>query len=84
MQRLCEVSQAQLAGYEHVIGTTWPVNDAVAARAAVIFYGRLTGNGAFAPDIGGAAGSLRQTVLALRERYPAAPSLWAGYLHVGI
>lgn len=75
------VSAFQLAGYSHVIGTLWPVNDRAAATIADAFYRALPGG----PDSSAnrAAHALHQTIIATRDRYPNTPSLWAAHLHTG-
>jgi CHAT domain-containing protein len=75
----------QLAGYSHVIGTLWAVDDdATVLRIAETFYSGLRATG---PDatiaVGRAARSLHDAVRAVRRRFPAAPSLWAAHLHAG-
>lgn len=73
----------QLAGYQHVIGTLWPVNDAAACRLALDFYRQLTGDGSTVPDANQAALALHRAVRRLRSRYPAHPSVWASHIHTG-
>ncbi|KUL21386.1 CHAT domain-containing protein [Streptomyces regalis] len=73
----------QLAGYRHVIGTLWSVNDVTAADITRATYARLTTNGTTAPRTDESADALHQTVRELRDRYPASPTLWAGHIHVG-
>ncbi|MCX0245278.1 CHAT domain-containing protein [Streptomyces drozdowiczii] len=72
----------QLAGYPHVIGTLWPVADKLATRVTEAFYGAL------AKDVSGGrpidpAAALHAPVRALRDRYTAAPHLWAAHIHTG-
>lgn len=74
----------QLAGYRHVIGTLWPVRDPVAARAAARFYALLGDVHSRSLDTARSAAALAEVVRTLRDRYPKAPSQWAGYLHHGI
>ncbi|GAA1001108.1 CHAT domain-containing protein [Acrocarpospora macrocephala] len=74
-------SAFQLAGFPHVIGTQWQINDAVAAELADNFYAHLTATGV--PDYSHAAHSLHHAVRALRTRFPQSPSLWGAYLHAG-
>ncbi|MFE1440138.1 CHAT domain-containing protein [Streptomyces sp. NPDC058739] len=72
----------QLAGFPHVIGTLWQINDRYAADIADAFYTHLTdsqGN----IDTDRAAQALHRTVRALRDRLPITPSLWAAHLHAG-
>jgi len=72
----------QLAGYPHVVGTLWEVDDAVAVRIAEEFYGALrTKDGTI--DTRYSARVLHHAVRAVRDELPRTPSLWAGYLHAG-
>lgn len=72
-----------LAGYQHVIGTLWPVNDAVAGDLAVEFYRRLITGGDALPDLSRCAEALQHAIRGLRAHYPDHPSLWAAYTHTG-
>lgn len=67
----------QLAGFPHVVGTLWRIPDAVAARAARMFYRELRRTG------GSPSSAAHQTTLHLRDRYRDSPATWAGYLHAG-
>ncbi len=73
-----------LAGYQHVIGTLWPINDNAARHIAEDFYGRLTNNGTTPPDTALSAEALHHAIRKLRARYPSNPVLWAAYTHTGI
>ncbi|WP_275427319.1 CHAT domain-containing protein [Streptomyces sp. NEAU-S7GS2] len=79
-------SAFQLAGFPHVIGTLWEINDEMASRVAAAFYAELgmatSRHGGL--DTDGAARALHHTVRNIRDRYPKAPYLWAAHLHVGI
>ncbi|MFI0155764.1 CHAT domain-containing protein [Streptomyces lydicus] len=77
------VSAFQLAGFPHVVGALWDINDRLAVEIAESFYTRLIADptGTLHPDL--AATALHQTIRAVRDRYPATPSLWAAYLHTG-
>lgn len=66
----------QLAGFRHVIGTLWEVDDAVSVELARAFYG--PGNPGDA-----AAYALHSAVRGLRDHYPHAPTLWAAHVHSG-
>ncbi|MFF9887659.1 MULTISPECIES: CHAT domain-containing protein [Streptomyces] len=66
-----------VAGYRHVVGTLWRVDDGVAVEAARRFYGRLT---ATTTD---PALALHHTVRELRNAYPSMPGLWAAHIHIG-
>jgi CHAT domain-containing protein len=77
----------QLAGYRHVIGTLWPVNDQAATDIATDLYSRLTSGDGNRLDTRGAALALHHAVRRLRSgdgRHLAPPTLWAAYIHTGI
>ncbi|MHB6910207.1 CHAT domain-containing protein [Streptomyces sp. CB02959] len=79
-------SAFQLAGFPHVIGTLWEINDEVASHMAADFYAELGGgtdqHGGL--DTDAAARALHHTVRKVRDRYPKLPYLWAAHLHAGI
>ncbi|MEW2623781.1 CHAT domain-containing tetratricopeptide repeat protein [Streptomyces sp. NPDC048106] len=75
-------SAFQLAGFRHVIGTLWEIDDAVAEQAAASFYDLLS-NESGGLETTRSAEALHQMVLKLRDQYRAAPSLWAAYVHTG-
>ena len=70
-----------LAGYSHVIGTLWPIDDTAAAEIATAFYQYLTTDGVPRPEH--AAYALHHATTLLRTRYPDTPSLWAAHIHTG-
>lgn len=72
-----------LAGYRHVVGTLWQVDDGIAAEFAVEFYRRLTDNGATPPRTERSAAVLHEVTRLLRARYPDLPGVWAAHLHTG-
>ncbi|MGA5872274.1 CHAT domain-containing protein [Streptomyces cinereoruber] len=76
----------QLAGFSHVIGTLWEINDEIASRMAADFYAELgrVSNWHGGLDTYSAARALHRTVRNVRDRYPKAPYLWAAHLHAGI
>ncbi|WP_170322891.1 CHAT domain-containing tetratricopeptide repeat protein [Acrocarpospora macrocephala] len=74
----------QLAGYQHVIGTLWPINDAAAVRIAADFYTYLTEEGQAAPRTERAARALHHATRQLREDSTDSPDLWAAHIHAGI
>ncbi|MEU6635124.1 CHAT domain-containing protein [Streptomyces rochei] len=76
-------SAFQLAGFRHVIGTLWPIKDHLAAEIAESFYTHLTVGQPGSLDPDQSATALHKTIRAVRDRYPATPSLWAAHLHVG-
>ncbi|MET9760640.1 CHAT domain-containing protein [Streptomyces sp. NPDC006372] len=73
-------SAFQLAGFPHVIGTLWPVDDTTALRIATAFYGHLTESG---PGPGDVALALHKAQRDLRDTYPLLVSTWAAHLHTG-
>jgi CHAT domain-containing protein len=70
----------QLAGYPHVIGTLWEINDTVAAEIAERIYAHLASTGY---DVGVTGTCVHQVVRLVRDRYPRIPTLWAAHIHVG-
>ncbi|WP_371675656.1 CHAT domain-containing protein [Streptomyces sp. NBC_01276] len=76
-------SAFQLAGFPHVVGTLWPIDDRLAVTVAESFYTHLTTGppGTLDPDRSAAA--LHHAVRGVRDRYPRTPSLWAAHLHTG-
>jgi CHAT domain-containing protein len=75
-------SAFQLAGFPHVVGTLWEIDDALAVTIADTFYTALhTENDTI--DTSRAAHALHHAVRAARDKLPRTPSLWAAYLHVG-
>ncbi|NYH51398.1 copper(I)-binding protein [Nocardiopsis arvandica] len=87
-------SAFQLAGFPHVVGTLWEVNDQVSATVADLFYTHLRGAAGQAIDPTRAAHALHAAVRAMRDGTDlqdtlpgwdriAAPLLWAPYLHTG-
>ncbi|MCO5999815.1 CHAT domain-containing tetratricopeptide repeat protein [Actinoallomurus rhizosphaericola] len=78
-------SAFQLAGYPHVIGTLWAINDTIAAQITKAFYTALTTSTAHGPiiELGQAAHALHHAVRSIRAKFPATPSLWAAHLHAG-
>ncbi len=74
----------QLAGYQNVIGTLWPVNDVAAMYFAKYFYDCLTCDATTVPDTSQASYALHLATRRLRSRYPDYPSIWAAHSHTGI
>ncbi|MGW3124204.1 CHAT domain-containing protein [Streptomyces sp. NPDC001107] len=75
-------SAFQLAGYRQVIGTLWPIQDAVAADIATDVYTRLRrGGGGVAT--GQAAAALHGAIRRARAAHPRGPHLWASHIHLG-
>jgi tetratricopeptide (TPR) repeat protein len=74
----------QLAGYKHVIGTLWPINDSAAAEIADDIYSHLTDNGRSELRIEETANVVHDATLRLRQNYPASPAIWAAHIHAGV
>jgi len=72
-----------LAGYRHVIGTLWPIEDEVASRIATDFYIRLTRNGRQQALVDDSVYVLAEVTRKLRDRFPRLPTRWAAHIHVG-
>jgi CHAT domain-containing protein len=69
----------RIAGFRHVIGTLWPIEDATAAHAAQLFYDAL-------PDLDHAdtAGvALHRATRTLRRERPDNPERWSQFIHIG-
>ncbi|MER5254406.1 CHAT domain-containing protein [Streptomyces sp. NPDC002855] len=77
------VSAFQIAGFPHVVGSLWHVDDTIGARVAQGVYEALStaDDGTLAVDR--TAEALHSTVRALRDAYPQTPSLWACQVHAG-
>jgi hypothetical protein len=65
------------AGFAHVVGTLWPVDDEDASFIAEHILRAVTGGG------GDIASMVHAAVRALRDRVPHTPSRWAAFIHVG-
>lgn len=76
-------SALQLAGYPHVIGTLWAIDDHIAVQIADAFYAALTNAPGPGFDTRHAATALHEAVRTVRSTYPNTPSLWASHIHVG-
>ncbi len=76
------VSAFQMAGFPHVVGSLWHVDDGIGAEVAASVYEELnTGDGTL--DVARTADALHRAVRALRDTYPETPSLWACQVHAG-
>ncbi|EMF30117.1 hypothetical protein H114_05789 [Streptomyces gancidicus BKS 13-15] len=76
------VSAFQMAGFPHVVGSLWHVDDAIGAEVALRVYEELnTGDGTL--DVSRTAEALHRAVRTLRDTYPETPSLWACQVHAG-
>jgi hypothetical protein len=76
----------QLAGYRHVIGTLWPIEEAPSADVADRFYehlGASLGTGVEAADEVDVARALHSAVRELRDDHPDRPNIWASHIHLG-
>ncbi|MDX8056193.1 CHAT domain-containing protein [Lentzea sp. BCCO 10_0798] len=69
-------SAFHLAGYRHVVGTLWAIEDQAAVDIAEHFYSQV--NGAEHSAV-----ALHSSILRMREQHPKAPSLWASHIHIG-
>ncbi|ALG06384.1 CHAT domain-containing protein [Kibdelosporangium phytohabitans] len=65
-----------VAGFPHVVGTLWSVDDNVARSIAADFYSDLD-------EVERSAEALHHAIRARRDDAPLTPSLWAAHLHVG-
>ncbi|WP_443072517.1 CHAT domain-containing protein [Streptomyces sp. NBC_01485] len=80
----------QLAGFPHVVGTLWEIDDQIAVNIADAFYTNLTTDEGTL-DVSRAAYALHQSVRGVRDGHDLSgqydrtqtPFLWAAYLHVG-
>jgi CHAT domain-containing protein len=69
------------AGYRHVIGTLWSVDDQTAADVAESVYGELTTTGKFEP--GRSAHALHTAIRGIRDLGGVPPSAWVPFTHTG-
>lgn len=74
-----------MSGVHDVVGSTWPVSDAVAATMAKWFWEFFND---FMPDgqeheSGVVARALNCALIITSAEHPGEPLAWAGYLHVG-
>jgi CHAT domain len=74
----------QLAGYKHVVGTLWQVNDRASARLVADFYATLRAPGSQGTiEVSRTAMALHDATRRLKSRFPGWPMLWAAHIHVG-
>ena len=76
-------SAFQLAGFPHVIGTLWAINDRIAVDVARTFHASMKDPSTNAIDTSRAAFSLHRAIRSQRDKRPGNPSLWAAYMHAG-
>jgi tetratricopeptide (TPR) repeat protein len=72
-------SAFQLAGYRHVIGTLWPVDDDTAILVADDIYAAIAGTRTSA----NAALALHTAIRAQRGQHADKPIAWASHIHIG-
>jgi len=77
-------SAFQLAGFPHVIGTLWPIDDTISAQISADFYGRLQSE-LRTLTVANSAQALHDTIRDLRgdPGNSAKPSVWAAHIHAG-
>ncbi|KAJ4207504.1 hypothetical protein NW767_002756 [Fusarium falciforme] len=73
----------QIAGFSHVIGSLWPVEDEVGVEMARAFYENLIGVTPDCVDDEMVASALREAVIKVRQHYPSSWTKWAAYIHSG-
>ncbi|RMJ12225.1 hypothetical protein CDV36_008094 [Fusarium kuroshium] len=73
----------QIAGFSHVIGSLWPVEDEVGVEIAHAFYENLIGVAPDSVDDEMVALALREAVIKVRQHYPSSWTKWAAYIHSG-
>lgn len=71
-----------LAGFTHVSGTLWEVEDDASAAFAQKMYDSLEASPSVA-DLTRTALAVHEATLALREGYTSTPLLWASHIYVG-
>lgn len=74
-------STFQLAGFQHVIGTLWSVEDSAAVEVTTKFYEGLLGYAE--GDSLSIARALHDSVLSLRNSHRTDISRWAPFIHLG-
>jgi tetratricopeptide (TPR) repeat protein len=77
------VTAFSLAGYPHVIGTLWKVDDSAAFSIARRVYEQLAPAGGSQPHPALTARALHAAVHHMRDRFTGMPTLWAAHIHSG-
>ncbi|MFD5063472.1 MULTISPECIES: CHAT domain-containing protein [unclassified Streptomyces] len=76
------VSAFQMAGFPHVVGSLWHVDDMIGREVALGVYDALDrGDGTL--DVARTAEALHGAVRTLRDTYLQTPSLWACQVRAG-
>lgn len=75
-------SAFQLAGYQHVIGTLWSIEDNIAAEIARFFYQMICQQN-WTDSTRHFSAALHGAVRHVRARQLDMPFLWAAHIHVG-
>ncbi|KAI0534861.1 CHAT domain-containing protein [Xylaria digitata] len=73
----------QIAGFTHVVGSLWKVEDEVGVDIARVFYENLIGVETNSFNDRMVAAALREAVMRIREHYPSSWTKWAAYIHSG-
>ena len=77
-------SALQLAGYQHVIATQWPVYDrSTAALLSTVYDAVLVGTDGDRLDTNRTAEALRAAMIGARRLAPQEPARWVPYIHLG-
>lgn len=74
------VTAFQLAGFPHVVGTLWEINDTMAATIAEHIYTHL---GAVGYDPAHTSACVHRATRLMRDRFPSFPTLWSAHIHMG-
>ncbi|MFD4603963.1 CHAT domain-containing protein [Streptomyces sp. NPDC058464] len=75
------VSAFQVAGYAHVVGTFWMIDDEEATTVSEDFYSQISALGRLHPER--SAMALHEAVRRARASFPTLPASWAAHLHSG-
>ncbi len=77
------VSACRLAGFRHVVGTLWPIDDRAAVRVSGRFYEALVSAAGSELAADAAAAALHDAVRQLRAAHPDRVYDWAAWVHSG-